>query len=257
MLQIQTFGLVLMRVASLFLVAPVLGNARIPNQIKIGIVLTISLLLVLAGPQIENRALYGNIFDLLGAIAGEFFVGLVIGYAAYLLFTGIQMAGQIVDIQTGFGLVNVVDPTSNTQVSILGQFYQLIALLFFLAINGHHVLIQAVGDSFKLVSAGGFAWLTQTSFAGPLLSDFFSRLFIIAFQIAAPSIATLFLVNLTMGLLSRTIPQMNVFIVGLPLNIMIGIGFTFLSLKLLGSVLNEVIGKMSESISQLLRAMVA
>ena len=182
---------------------------------------------------------------------------MIIGHTAYLLFTGIQMAGQIVDIQAGFGLVNVVDPTSNTQVSILGQFYQVIALLFFLAIDGHHILIRAVGDSFALIPAGGFSWLTQANMAGPLLSDFFSRLFIIAFQVAAPSIATLFLVNLTMGLLSRTIPQMNVFIVGLPLNVLIGLGFTFLSLSLLGTVLNDVIGKMSESITQLLRAMIA
>jgi flagellar biosynthetic protein FliR len=160
-----------------------------------------------------------------------------------------------VDIQTGFGLVNVVDPQSNSQVSILGQFYQLIALLFFLAINGHHVLLQALGDSFQLIPAGGFAWLERAAFAGPLLSDFFSRLFIIAFQVAAPSIATLFLANLTMGILSRTIPQMNVFIVGLPLNVMLGLGFTFLSMKVLGTVLDTVMGRMAQSISQILKTM--
>jgi flagellar biosynthetic protein FliR len=199
----------------------------------------------------------GNIFSLSSAAAGELFVGIAIAYSSYLFFTGIQMAGQVIDIQIGFGLVNVLDPGGSEQVSVVGQFYYIVALLYFLALDGHHYLMKAMGDSFQLIPPGGLGWLAHAGAAGPKLSEFFSRLFVIALQVAGPSVVTLFLTNITMGLLSRTIPQMNVFIVGMPLNILVGLGITILSLKLMGSVLHSVVSSMSDGIARLLHALAA
>jgi len=252
--QFGAFVLMLIRVTVVMMTAPVLGNTRIPGQVKIGFSLAVTLLLYLAlrpAPLPEP----GNILSLAGAVCGEVFAGLIVGYTAYLLFSGIQMAGQVVDIQVGFGLVNVLDPSGGQQVSILGEFYYLIAMLFFLAVDGHHALIKALGDSFSLLPAGSIAWLDQASKAGPLLSGFFTKLFIIAFQVAAPSIAVLFLTNLSMGLLSRTLPSMNVFVVGMPLNVMVGILVTILSLKLLGTVLTSVTSQVGTSAFRLLSAL--
>lgn len=254
--QFLAFGLMLVRVSTLFMTAPVLGNTRIPAQVKVSLSLVITLLLFLSYKGGAARiAAPSNVFQLIAAIMGEVFAGLLIGYSAYLLFSGIQMAGQIVDIQIGFGMVNVIDPAGGSQVSIMGQFYYLIAMLFFLAIDGHHALLKAMGDSFTLLPPGSINWFDHAAQSGPLLSGFFTKLFIIAFQVAAPSIAVLFLTNLSMGLLSRTIPQMNVFIVGMPLNIMVGLMVTILSLKLLGTVLSTVSSEVGSSAFRLLSAL--
>jgi flagellar biosynthetic protein FliR len=258
--QAQAFALILTRVATLFFAAPILGNARIPGQVKLGLTLIISLLLLLSldarGLALPRQAV-GNIFSLTAAAGGELFVGLAIAYSSYLFFTGIQMAGQVIDIQVGFGLVNVIDPGSNQQVSVVGQFYYIVALLYFLALDGHHYLLKALGDSFQLIPPGGLSWFDHAGAAGPKLSEFFSRLFVIALQVAGPSVVTLFLTNITMGLLSRTIPQMNVFIVGMPLNILVGLGITVLSLRLMGTVLHSVVASMGDGIARLLHALAA
>ena len=254
--QFTAFALMLVRVSVLFISAPVLGNARIPNQLKIGISMMITLVLYLSihGGHL-SQPVPANIFALTSAIAGEAFVGLLIGYSAYLLFSGIQMAGQVVDIQIGFGLVNVIDPAGSQSVSILGEFYYMVAMLFFLTINGHHLLIKALGDSFQLLPVGSVGWFDRASGVGPLMADFFTKLFIIAFQVAAPSVAVLFLTNLSMGLLSRTLPQMNVFIVGLPMNVMVGLLVTIISLRFLGTVLGSVVGELGSSAYKLLHAL--
>lgn len=252
--QFTAYGLMLIRVSVVLITAPVLGNTRIPAQVKVSLALAITLLLYLAAKPAGIEA-PGNIFSLAGAVAGEIFAGIMIGYTAYLLFSGIQMAGQIIDIQVGFGLVNVLDPGSGQQVSILGQFYYLVSMLFFLAVDGHHALIKALGDSFALLPPGGIAWLEHAAKAGPLLSGFFTKLFVIAFQVAAPSVAVLFLTNLSMGLLSRTLPNMNVFIVGLPLNVVVGVMVTIVSLKLLGTVLTTVSSQIGSSAFRLLQAL--
>jgi flagellar biosynthetic protein FliR len=255
--QAQVFALILVRVSTLFLVAPVLANARIPGAVKLGLSLIISLLLLMTLQAKVPEAAVTNIFSLTSAAGGEIFVGLAIGYSAFLFFSAIQMAGQILDIQVGFGLVNVVDPGGSDNVSVIGQFYYILAILYFLALDGHHYLIKALGDSFAMIPPGGLSWISHAGAAGPKLSEFFTKLFVIALQLAGPSVATLFLTNVTMGLLSRTIPQMNVFIVGMPLNILVGIGITVLSLKLMGTVLHAVVSSMGEGIARLLAALAA
>ncbi len=253
--QLQIFALMLARVSVLFVAAPFLGNARIPGFVKAGSALMLTLLLTLANPSGAMPKPPTHVLGVAQAVLGEFFVGLVISYTAYLIFTAVQMAGQIVDIQIGYGLVNVLDPGGNQQVSILGQFYYLVALAFFLGLNGHHHLIRAMGDSFTAIPVGSFLWFERAAEAGPLLSSFFTKLFVIAFQVAAPSVATLFLTNLSMGLLSRTMPQMNVFIVGLPLNVTVGLAVTILSLRLMGTVLVAVVDQMTNSLSNALAAL--
>jgi flagellar biosynthetic protein FliR len=244
--QFTLFALMLTRVSVLFLTAPVLGNSRVPAQVKIAVSLVITLLLYLSfhGGEATTKV-PANVFELVTAIMGEAFVGLIIGYTAYLLFTGIQMVG----------LVNVIDPSGANQVSILGEFYYIISMMFFLAVGGHHALIKAVGDSFGLLAPGTVGWFDQASHAGPLLAQSVSKLFVIAFQVAAPSVAVLFLTNLSMGLLSRTLPQMNVFIVGLPLNVVVGVLVTIVSLKLLGTVLTSVTSQVGSSAFRLLSAL--
>jgi flagellar biosynthetic protein FliR len=168
--------------------------------------------------QMESIPVSG--IPLILAVVREMLVGFVIGLGALLVFTGIQLAGQVIDIQMGLGMVNIIDPVTSTQISVMGQYYYLIATLVFLAVNGHHLLIRAVVDSFNLIPLG------QAHFTEPLaakMMSIFSQLFFIAFKVGAPVIGALFITNLALGVIARTVPQMNVFIVGLPLNVGVGL----------------------------------
>jgi flagellar biosynthetic protein FliR len=253
--QIETLLLVMTRVSALFIAAPVFGNRNIPTQLKAAMALIIGVLLTFSMPPIPASELSRDTLTLIGKVASEFLVGIAISYSAYLLFAGIQLAGQIVDIQMGFGLVNVIDPQTNAQVSIIGQFYYLIAILVFLAINGHHVLLRAMGDSFHLIGPGAFSLAKAATVTGPVIAEFFTKLLVIAFQIAGPAILTLFLTTVAMGVLSRTMPQMNIFIVGLPINVVVGMLITFATLHVMGGVLRSVVSGMGTNITRLLTAM--
>jgi flagellar biosynthesis protein FliR len=182
----------------------------------------------------------------------QIMIGAVIGYASYLIFAAIQLAGQIIDLQMGFGIVNVIDPLSNNQVSIMGQFQFILGVLIFLSINGHHFLFQAITDSFRFVPLTGVG-LTQATVNK--LADLFVNMFVIAFKIAGPATLALLLTNVTLGMIARTIPQMNVFIVGLPLNILVGLLAVMISLPILANLFNTLLTAMWDDIYYIIKSM--
>jgi len=155
------------------------------------------------------------------AMAMEIFVGLfVVGLLSIWSFAAIQLAGQIMDMQLGFAIVNVVDPLSGTQIPLMGNLTQTLALLLYLAINGHHYLIQALVKSYQVIPVLG----TQLS------GDFYDLMikisvlmFVVAVKIAAPILFVTITADIAMGYIARTVPQMNVFIIGLPLKILVGL----------------------------------
>ncbi len=251
LVELQVFMLVAIRVSAIFITAPLFGSRNVPDIVKIAFSFILAFLIFPSAGKITGTMppdIMG--FGLLAL--QQVIVGVVIGFAAYMLFAAIQLAGQIIDLQMGFGIVNVIDPMSNTQVSIIGQFKFVLGMLIFMAINGHHMLIQAVSDSFRLAPIGA-AGMTQA--AAVKLSDMFYHMFVIAFKIAGPATLALFLTNLTLGFIARTIPQMNVFIVGLPLNIMVGITAVLIALPIIVNLFNSLLTSMWDDIYYLIRAM--
>jgi len=246
----QIFLLIAFRVTAIFLTAPIFGSANIPSRIKIGFAFIICFILY---PIIDKNFILPTdalMFSFL--ILKQVFLGAIIGYATYLVFAGIQLSGQIVDLQMGFGIVNVLDPMSNLQVSIMGQFEFLIGVLIFLSINGHHLLIQAIADSFKLTPIVNVG---ITNITLEKLTDLFFNMFLIALKIAGPATVALFLTNIALGFIARTIPQMNVFIVGLPINILIGIAAIMISLPILVNMFNGLLNSMWTDIYVLIKSM--
>ena len=216
--QLVTFLLVLTRVSGVFFLAPVLGSRNIPAQVKIGLSLmtTIALSPFVKGPAVSPSI---GLIDLALLVAKEFSVGAIIGFTANMVFMGFLLAGQIIDFQMGFGMVNVIDPLSNISISIMGQFKNLLAVLIFLAINGHHFLLTALSKSFDVVP------LTAFTFTPSVTNSFIEavvNMFIIGLKIGAPAIGVLFITELALGIVARTVPQMNVFVVGMPLKIAVG-----------------------------------
>jgi flagellar biosynthetic protein FliR len=160
-----------------------------------------------------------------------------LGFATQLIFYGIQMSGQVIGIQMGFGIVNVLDPMTNLQVSIISRIQYLFGFYLFLIIGGHHYFLMAVGESFRLVPIGSFG------FSGGLMQQFVSmtgKVFVLAIRIGAPCMVALLMTDVALGFIARVAPQMNVFLVGFPLKIATGLVMLALSLPMFAAVFPEI-----------------
>jgi flagellar biosynthetic protein FliR len=214
------FLIVFTRISGIFSMTPVFGSRNIPVSIKIGFGFFLTLVLF---PLIENATKIELPETLLGFIAviiSEFLIGLIIGFASYMVFAAIQMAGGLIDVQIGFSIVSVLDPQSGTQLPILGTFKYVLAILLFLGTNGHHVLIAALSESFHRLPVGASFALEPVTNYFVLL---FTSAFVFAFKAALPILVTLFLIDVAFGILARTVPQMNVFMVGMPAKLVVGL----------------------------------
>ncbi len=233
---LENFLLILMRLSGLFISAPIFASRQIPARIKVFIVLVLTLCLAYIVP-ISVPEGFTSAAVIAAALVMELIIGYTIGLVAYLVFSGMQLAGQIMDMQMGFGIVNVVDPLSGTQIPLMGNITQTFALLAFLAVNGHYYLIQAVSDSYNVIPVLG---LTMKEDLLAYLVFLSANMFVIAIKIAAPLVLAILTADIAMGFIGRTVPQMNVFLVGLPLKIIIG----FLVLLLLLPVYMWVFGNL-------------
>lgn len=214
------FLLVLFRVAGVMAVAPVFGSAIAPAPVKIFLSLVIS---VLFFPLVQGQgaSLAHDAGSMVLAVGGELLVGLLIGFAASLLFAGVQLGGHLIDQELGILQANFLDPILNEQISIVGQFKVLLATLVYLLINGHHLLIGAVSESFRAVPLTG---LRLSQGAVMHVSDTLMRdVFRMGLEIAAPALVTLFLVTIAMAFMARTAPEMNIFALSFLLRIAVGL----------------------------------
>ena len=153
-------------------------------------------------------------------------IGVFIGFTAKLIFAGIQLAGQLIGFQMGFAIANVIDPTRGSQISVIAEFQYMLALLLFLLMDGHHIFLYAIAESFRIIPPLGFHYSGQIL---QTMIGFINNMFVIAVKVGAPIIAILFFVSIGLGMIARTVPQINVFVVGFPLQIavgLIGIGLT-------------------------------
>lgn len=211
----ETFLLVFGRVTGLFLMAPIFSSRQIPIVMRVFLVIMISGILAFVTP-IKTAVPIDNSGYFVLALASEILVGYTLGFVTYAVFAGIQTAGQLIDMQMGFGIVNVMDPQSGTQIPLMGNFQYLVALMVFLGIDGHHLMIKALHDSYSYIPVMG------ASFDGnfvQFIMNLAAYIFVIAVKLGAPVVTAIFMADMALGFIARTVPQMNVFIVGLPLKI--------------------------------------
>ena len=248
---IDAFLLILVRMTGLFVVSPVFGRRNIPAYLKIGFSLMLALMLVniIRLPAVSE---YQNIYQFAFLVFKEFIVGLTIGYISYMMFAAIYLAGQLIDMQIGFGMVNILDPISNIQVPVTSNFYFIISMLVFLAVNGHHVLIKALFDSYSYIPIGAAV------FNESLMNDIiriFGNLFTVGFRIAAPVTAAILIADVALGVISKTIPQLNVFVVGMPLKIILGIVVVMLTIPMFILLLEALFNGMNGELFNFMRDM--
>jgi flagellar biosynthetic protein FliR len=247
--EVQLFLLALFRVGGLLLVAPIFGSRQVPQPVKL------ALALVLAGgltPALASRPFQParDLPTLAAWIAAETAVGVLLGYAARLVFSAIGMAGEFMGLQMGFGVVSTIDPQFAGQASVMAQFLDLFTILVFLALDGHHLFVQAIWGSFAMIPLGGFA--PGGRLFGALLTTF-TATFVTAIKLAAPVTVAAFLVNVALAFVARVVPQMNVFVVAMPLTIGVGLLTLMAALAFLASAGGGVFRGIGTSMEGILR----
>ncbi|WP_281887609.1 flagellar biosynthetic protein FliR [Paenibacillus sp. YYML68] len=219
---LPAFLLFFCRITSFFLVAPIFSARNVPAQLKLGISFFVAFIVFAGSGGTETAIQIDSLFIL--AIIREVLVGICLGFAAYMFFTVVQIAGSFIDIQMGFGIANVIDPMTGTQSPVIGNLKFMIATLLFLSLNGHHYLLEGIMRSYEWIPLSNE--LFDKVYSGQL-SDFLVRTFVsvfaLSFQMAAPLVVAMFLTDVGLGLLARVAPQFNIFVIGLPVKLLLGL----------------------------------
>lgn len=205
------------RVLALFMSAPVLSHRAIPARVKIGLALAIAVVAAPASAE-PPPPLFSAAAPLL--LIQQTLVGVMMGFAVKVVFAAVDLAGNVIGLQMGLSFASFVDPVNANQTPLVGSFLNLLAMLLFLALDGHLILITSITRSFEL------APLNAQFFSGigwERLIALGSGMFQFGLQLSLPVLATMLVINLTLGVMSRAAPQLNLFSVGFPLTALTGI----------------------------------
>lgn len=246
------FLLMLTRCSGIFMIAPFFGSLNIPVTIRAAAAFAFTLVLFPVVDGLGTVAAPPSVWAFAGSVLAELFIGWLIGFIAYVCFSAIHMAGKVMDMQVGFAVVNVMDPTSGQQIPLIGSLLYNLGIIVFLVTNGHHVIITALAESFRMVP---LAAMQPNLSLTMLLVDFTNGIFVTGMKIAMPVTFAILLVNVALGILARTMPQMNIFVVGIPLQLMVGVGVLSMLLPFyvmfLDVLFNEMYGKISIALQAL------
>ena len=228
---------------------PIFGYRAIPAQAKVGLSILLAII-VFPAAKLDIAPVSTQPIELIMMFLKEVVIGLILGFAATIVFYGVQMAGQIVGIQIGFGIINVIDPVSDVQISLIGQLNYLVALLIFLCLDGHLFLIRALVMSYEYIGLGGGGLPSGLMEKVSLMTG---AVFDVALRIAAPVMVSLFITDVVLGFMARVAPQMNVFLVGFPLKIGVGLLVITLVISYFPYILGRLFEQFQEEIVQIVR----
>lgn len=245
------FLLLMLRASGVFMIAPIFAHRNIPTAAKIGLTILLAILMM---PAVEGSVLpmATSLAGLVGVILRELMVGFLIGFLFLLILKAAEAAGSMIGFQVGLIIASAYDPNSNDQVSIIGQFWVVIATLIFMAINGHHLVLQAFSDSYQLIPVGQMVVNGTTA---ELMIKYTAYVFALALKIAAPITVTLFLTDVALGTVAKVMPQMNIFVVGFPVKIAMGLLVLGFSLPVFSYVLEKTTNYFNHAVSGVLASM--
>ena len=246
--KLQLALICLARVAAILGSMPVFGSGQVPARAKLILALFMTFLIF---PGVEPL-LPSYSFDplpLMLLIANEALLGIMMGFIARLIFTAVEFGGTIVGYQMGFAAANVYDPQNQRQVSLVSQFQNVFAILVFLALDVHHLFIQALVDSYRQLPPG---LLDFSSEAVPFVMELTGHMFVLAIRFSAPILAVLLLSGLVLGILARVFPQLNVFLLSFPINIGMAFIIIGLTMNMVVAMLNREFFSLPETFERLL-----
>ncbi|MBC3875072.1 flagellar biosynthetic protein FliR [Undibacterium sp. LX15W] len=234
------------RMAGVLLFSPILFANPIPGSVRILLILCLSIAIAMGitSELAQTESYSGGLGFIVAAALKELMLGASFSIGAMIAFAAISVAGNLLDIQIGFGVAQVFDPLTQKQVPILTSAFNQLGVIFFFLVNGHHTVLRAVAlsvDKFPL----GASWSIE-SFALPVMKQI-GMLFTLGFALAAPVVFCVLLVELSLGVVSRNMPQMNMFVMGVPIKIVVGIVALSIWFVAMGNVLNRVYGSIFQT----------
>jgi flagellar biosynthesis protein FliR len=236
--------LVLARVGTMLMLLPGLGELNVPVRVRLTVAVLLAAVL-LPLHQSAYRLDLNSFGPLIGMLGDELFIGAVLGFSVRLIMSSLQLAGAVIAQQVGLGFVTEVDPTLGQQGVLVGNFLAMLGVTLIFATDLHHLVIAALNDSYRLFSPGEIPLLGDVA---ALTTRTVATAFRIGIQLSAPFLVFGLLFNLGLGVLSRLMPQMQVFFVGLPLSILLGL---LMLLVVLGAMMTVFLGAVEHVLTNL------
>ena len=225
-----------MRIGAMFAAVPIFSSRSVPVRIRVLLAFFISWMLIPvipAPPSVELISAQALLISI-----NQVLIGLAMGFILQLVFAAFVIAGQSIAMAMGLGFASMIDPQNGMQVPVISQTFLIMATLIFLSLNGHLVLIEVLANSFQNLPVG---MLVPSRDGLWQLVTWGSNMFAGGMLIALPAVAALLLVNLAFGVTTRAAPQLNIFAVGFPVMIMVGLGFLILTLPTITTHLSRLL----------------
>jgi flagellar biosynthesis protein FliR len=235
----------------MIIVAPMVGHQSVPVQVKVALGLFVSYVMypVVAAQQ---HTVPLELAGITVVAVKEIFLGLLVGFVIGLIFSGVRLAGELIAFDMGISMANVFDPESNQSNPVVGEFLYIVMLLVFLTLNGHHFIFQSLHFLFNSVPLGG---LTITAPLADWMIKLTGIVFILGVKMAAPVIVASFLMNVALAVLSRVVPQMNIFSVSFPLKIGVGYAVLISSAPLMIYVFKKILTGFENNILEMMKVL--
>lgn len=213
------------RVGAFFMVVPIIGTQLVPTRIRLGLSLLVTIIIAPLLPEMPTF----NGLDLQSwlLIGQQILTGVAMAFVIQLLFHVVVLAGQMMAMQMGLGFASMVDPTNGVSVAVVSQFYLMLVMLVFFAVNGHLVLFEVLAESFNVLPVGTSGLDIRMFWQ---LASWGVWMFSSALVIALPAVTAILIVNFTFGIMTRASPQMNIFALGFPFTMLLGLLIIYISL---------------------------
>ncbi|MCR5793228.1 MAG: flagellar biosynthetic protein FliR [Lachnospiraceae bacterium] len=247
---LEFFLMIVVRMSTFVYTAPFLSLSSVPHRVKLGISVTLSILMFQMIPYdpLEYTGTVGFAF----LVIREAIIGLVLGFCANVCSYIVGLSGQLIDMEIGFSMVNELDPATKITNTITGNYYSYFVMLMLMITDMHYYIISAILDSFQTIPLGTVSFNPRLY---EIIQKFMTDYFVIGFRIVLPVFASILLVNIVLGVLSKIAPQINMFVVGMQLKVFIGLFILFLIVGLIPKVSDFIFVEMRTMLNLMTQAL--
>ncbi len=246
----EYFLVILVRIMGAMAFAPIFGNMNVTRRIRLFLSVAVALPIFFSHPY--EPLGYTTTIGFTSILLKELVVGLSIGFMSNITLTIITMAGQFIDRELGFSMVSSFDPTFNTETTITAEFYNKLIIIIMLSTNMHYFILSALSDSFELIPIGNVK--LDSGLLYDSMIQYITDYFVIALRISMPIMITIMLSNVILGVLAKTSPQMNMFVIGIQLKIILGFMILVVTLPFLGNITRYIYEQMETIVMEILKA---
>ena len=241
---------IFVRVMGAIAFAPIFGNRTVTRRVRVFIGIACALAVFTANPYVPLG--YSTFLEYTIILLKELIVGITIGFMSNVTLSIINAAGQFIDREIGFSMVSDFDPGMNTEITITAEFYNMLVMLIMLCSNMHYFILSALSDSFQLIPLGNVTIDTGTLY--DTMVQYIADYFIISVRIALPVMIATMLLNVVLGVLAKTAPQMNMFVIGMQLKIFVGFAGLFVTIGFLPNITQYIYKEMQTVVTDVMKA---